>query len=112
MVGESSEPPQPPGSHCSSMSGCQMTVVGAAAGTSAVPGHGAPAACFHVLCPPEGCGPRLLKAASVAATQRQRGWLWFRGLWQGDRGSAVVTTEAGHSYEPSGDQKCVSMCCG
>lgn len=27
-----------------------MTVVGAAAGTSAVPGHGAPAARFNVLC--------------------------------------------------------------
>lgn len=92
MVGESSEPPKPPGSLCSSVSGCQMTVVGAAAGTSAVPGHGAPAASFNVLCPPEGCGPHLLKAASVAATQRQPKWLWFRGLWQGGQCSAIVTT--------------------
>lgn len=91
MVGESSEPLEPPGSQCSCVSGCQMTVAGAAAGTSAVPGHGAPAACFNVLCPPEGCGPHLLKVASVDATQRQQNWLWFRGLWQGGQDTAVVT---------------------
>lgn len=69
-----------------------MTVVGAAAGTSAVPGHGAPAARFNVLCPPEECGTHLLKAASVATTQRQQKYLWFRGLRQGGQCSAVLTT--------------------
>lgn len=81
VVGESSDLLRPPGSWCSSMSGCQMTVVGAAAGTSAC-ARGMVSLLHALMCSafPEENAPHLPKPSAVTVVGGEQALLivWYQ----------------------------------